>query len=250
MDTLKTLILTDNPYGCDLARELKRLYGDISIRQSPGGKLQEICSLNVCDQASEIIKEYNLVISIHCKQFFPLKLVNGVRCINVHPGLNPFNRGWFPQIFSIINGLPSGVTIHEIDEQLDHGKIIVQRKYTIQPWDTSGSAYDMIMKLERDLVLEYYISIKTRKYASVTPVDEGNINYKKDFDALKRINLEQIGSFGDFINRLRALTHNEFHNAYFISPSGDKVFVRLFLEPEKPHHGAKENVNSTTPHCN
>jgi methionyl-tRNA formyltransferase len=179
-----------------------------------------------------VISTYGLVLSIHCKQIFPKELVRGIRCVNIHPGLNPYNRGWFPQVFSIINGLPSGVTIHEIDEELDHGPIITQREYKIESWDTSGSAYAKIMALERELVLEWFTAIRDRKYKATPPRHEGNLNLKRDFDKLRQIDLNQQGTFGAFINRLRALTHDDFRNAYFIDTSGVRVFVRINLDPE------------------
>src|SRR5437870_1895626 len=56
----------------------------------------------------ELISNYTIIISLHCKQIFPARLINNIKCINVHPGFSPFNRGWFPQVFSIMNGLPCG----------------------------------------------------------------------------------------------------------------------------------------------
>jgi len=232
MKNKKTLVLTDNFHAYELACELDRLHGGIDVYQSPNGPLNGIPHLNVRDQASSVISKYGLVVSIHCKQIFPPELVNGIRCVNVHPGLNPHNRGWFPQVFSIINGLPSGVTIHEIDDELDHGSIIAQKEYEIQSWDTSGSAYAKIMAIEKELVLKYFVAIRDRTYDAVAPAEEGNLNLKKDFDKLKEIDLRQQGTFGEFINRLRALTHDNFRNAYFIDGSGTKVFVRISLDPE------------------
>jgi methionyl-tRNA formyltransferase len=210
---MKTLILTDNSAARGFANELNIIHGDIEIYQSPDGELEDIARLNIRKETAKII-------------------ANGVRCINVHPGLNPFNRGWYPQVFSILNGLPAGVTIHEIDEKLDHGPIIVQRAYTLQPWDTSGSAYAKIMELERDLLLEYFETIRKGTYESYAPQGEGNINLQKDFEQLRHIDMDQTGSYRQFINRLRALSHNEYRNAYFIEPSGKKVFIKLTLEPE------------------
>jgi len=228
----KTLLLTDNFCAQKLALELKRLYGGIDLYQSPNGLLKGIPHLHIREQASKIISKYNLVLSIHCKQIFPSELVKGVRCVNVHPGLNPHNRGWFPQVFSIINGLPSGVTIHEIDDELDHGPIITSQEYKIESWDTSDSAYAKIMTIERELVLKHFIAIRDKSYKPEILHNEGNLNYKKDFNKLKQINLKQKGTFGEFINRLRALTHGTFKNAYFVDDSGVKVFVRIILEPE------------------
>jgi len=231
-DYMKTLILTDNAYALGVAIELQDTHGEIDIFQSPNGALPDIPGLNVQEKIKGIIAKYNLVLSIHCKQLFPAELVNTIRCVNVHPGLNPYNRGWFPQVFSIINGLSAGVTIHEIDEQLDHGPIIVQKEYTIESWDTSGTAYAKIMKIERELLLEKFTAVREGSYRAETPGIEGNINYKSDFDQLKYLDLEEEGKFSDFLNRLRALTHDNFRNAYFMDASGRKVFVRVILEPE------------------
>jgi dTDP-4-amino-4,6-dideoxyglucose formyltransferase len=229
--TTRTLILTDNPNAYALALEINELYGQIDVMQSPKGPLENVPRINVRLSVAQILKDYDLVLSIHCKQLFPEALVNGVRCVNVHPGLNPHNRGWFPQVFSILNGLPSGVTIHEIDAQLDHGPIIASQTYKIESWDTSGSAYDKIMSIERELVLKHFQAIRDHRYQLSLPA-EGNINFKKDFDTLKHIDLNEVGSFGDFINRLRALTHKHYNNAYFMDENGRKIFVKIALAPD------------------
>jgi dTDP-4-amino-4,6-dideoxyglucose formyltransferase len=229
--TKRTLILTDNPNAYALALELDQLYGRIDVRQSPKGPLEDVARINVRVSIAQILSNYDLVLSIHCKQLFPEALVNGVRCVNVHPGLNPHNRGWFPQVFSIINGLPSGVTIHEIDAQLDHGPIIASQAYKIESWDTSGSAYDKIMAIERELVLQHFQAIRDHRYPLSMPA-EGNINFKKDFDALKPIDLNEVGSFGGLINRLRALTHKHYNNAYFFDENGRKIYIKVVLTPD------------------
>jgi dTDP-4-amino-4,6-dideoxyglucose formyltransferase len=229
---MKTLVLTDNPYALALTRELQEIHGDIDVFQSPNGTLPDVPRLSVRERAAEVSGRYGLVISIHCKQIFPADLIHKVRCVNVHPGLNPSNRGWYPQVFSIINKLPAGVTIHEIDEQLDHGPTIAQREYMIEPWDTSGSVYRQLMKIERELVLDWFPRIRDGAYQAAPAPGEGNINYRKDFENLKLLDLRQVGTFGEFLDRLRALTHEGFRNAHFVDGSGRRVFVRVALEPE------------------
>lgn len=233
---MKTLILTDNSHALKIGRQLQEQYGNIDIFQSPSGPLEDVPRLKIKDHIPSLIQSYNLILSIHCKQIFPPQLVNAVRCINVHPGLNPYNRGWFPQVFSILNGLPTGVTIHEIDEQLDHGAIIVQKEYTLEPFDTSGSAYNKIMALERDLVLQYFETIRDGSYKAVMPSSEGNLNLKKDFDALKCLDLNETATMGALIDRLRALTHPPYRNAYFLDKNGNKIFVKIELEAENQAH--------------
>ncbi|HFA51391.1 MAG TPA: dTDP-4-amino-4,6-dideoxyglucose formyltransferase [Bacteroidetes bacterium] len=189
--------------------------------------------VNVKVEKDEIIIKYDLVISLHCKQLFPSELVNSVRCVNVHPGLNPYNRGWFPQVFSILNGKPCGATIHEIDEQLDHGNIIVQKEVAIEPWDTSLTAYNKITEAEMELIEKNMLDIIENKYKTKRPRQEGNLNLKKDFDALCQIDMAEVGTFQNHIDRLRALTHGDYMNAYFLDGEGNKVFLKLELVPKK-----------------
>jgi methionyl-tRNA formyltransferase len=228
---MKTLILTDNPFGLGMALDLLSQYGEIDIFQSSGGRLN-IPELDINSHMPEIISNYGLVLSIHCKQIFPSNLVEKVRCINIHPGFNPHNRGWFPHVFSIINGRPAGVTIHVMDKYIDHGGIIVQRECKIEPWDTSLSLYEKIMKLERELLFEYYLIIRDNTYQPFHTNDLGSFNQKKDFEALRRINLDEQGDFRKFVNRLRALSHGEYRNAYFIDDFGQKIYIKVVLEPE------------------
>ena len=230
---MKILILTDNFHARALAAELQARHGGIDVCQSPNGLLPDVPRLNVRERVAEIIEHYDLVISIHCKQLFPASLINRVRCVNVHPGFNPYNRGWYPQVFSIIDGQKVGVTIHEIDEQLDHGPIIVQKECPIESWDSSGSVYARLMDIERELMLEHFVAIRDGSYKAKPPAIEGNLNLKEDFERLRHLDLNEHGTFGDFLNRLRALTHDDFRNAWFVDASGRKVFVRVVLEPEK-----------------
>lgn len=182
--------------------------------------------LNVKKETTKIIAEFQLLISLHCKQIFPPELVNGIKCINVHPGLNPYNRGWFPQVFSIINGLPAGATIHEIDEELDHGPVIAQKEIKIEETDTSNTAYLKIQNLEIELLKEHLLSILNNTYTSTTTT-EGNVNLKKDFDELCKLDLNSTGTLKEHLNLLRALSHDNYPNAWFLDNNGEKIFVSV-----------------------
>ncbi len=189
--------------------------------------------VNIKLEYPEICENFDLVISLHCKQLFPEEMVQNVRCINVHPGLNPFNRGWFPQVFSILNGLPLGATIHEIDEHLDHGNIIAQEQVEVLAWDTSKTAYDRVLAAEVRLLQQHLRSIIDGNFVSHPAEQEGNVNLKKDYNALCEIDLSEKLTFSDAIDRLRALTHTPYQNAFFIDPkTGKKIFVSVTLNAD------------------
>lgn len=238
------LIISDNPglvaallhiideqglardYAIDFA--CSPLSGQLEIA-SYGDKVLK--PLNIKEEHQSVAEKYELVISLHCKQLFPADLVRKVRCVNVHPGFNPHNRGWFPQVFSILNGLPLGATIHEIDEQLDHGAIIVQKQVKVETWDTSLTAYNKVVHLEVEMLNEYFRKILEGDYITFEPEAEGNVNLKKDFNALCEIDLNETATFGEFINRMRALSHRPYENGYFIDPeTGKKVYIKFDLE--------------------
>ena len=196
-------------------------------------KIQNVQSIDIKKYYTNLIENFNLIFSIHCKQIFPKELVERVRCINVHPGYNPINRGWYPQVFSIINNLETGATIHEMDAELDHGNIIARKKIAIKSWDTSLSLYNKIVETELELLEKHIISIVEKTYTTITPESEGNVYLKKDFNALLHIDLQKKASYKQVINHLRALTHGEFKNAYFVdSETNKKVFVKVILEVE------------------
>lgn len=191
-----------------------------------------------------VVNSYDLVVSAHCKQLFPTEVVRRVRCINIHPGLNPHNRGWYPQIFSILNGKPLGATIHVIDEHLDHGPIIAQEEISVRAWDTSLTAYDRVVAAELRLIRQHLPSIIADTAESQPPAEEGNLNLRRDFERLLELDLEAVGTWKAHLDHLRALTHGSYSNSFFIDPAtGTKVFVRLILEPEN-----KKSPPCATPH--
>ena len=188
--------------------------------------------LRLKEQGADFYDRYDLFLSLHSKQLFPDALVENHLCINVHPGLNPHNRGWFPQVFSILNGLPIGVTIHKMDRELDHGPILWQEELPIYPQDTSKDVYDRILAKELELLDQHLEDILTGKYTLTPMAEEGNINYKADFDALCPIDLNEPATYGAVIDRLRALTHAPYQNAYFVDADGKKVYVGITLRKE------------------
>ena len=56
------------------------------------------------------------------------------KTLNVHPSLLPKLRGPAPIQDTILGRGESGVTIIRIDEQMDHGPILLQAKVVITPW--------------------------------------------------------------------------------------------------------------------
>ena len=80
------------------------------------------------------------------------KIISTVKkAINLHISFLPYGRGIMPNLWSFYEGYPSGITIHELDESFDTGKIITQKKikFTNIKKQTLKTTHDfLLLKLE------------------------------------------------------------------------------------------------------
>jgi methionyl-tRNA formyltransferase len=109
-----------------------------------------------------------------------------LKTINLHPSLLPKYRGAAPMQWALINGeTESGITIQYINEKLDSGDIIVQKKLTIPEDITSEDFYMTILPEGFDLLQEALLSIES----GIQPVkqNESDATYcgKIDRDAAR-----------------------------------------------------------------
>ncbi|WP_351189660.1 dTDP-4-amino-4,6-dideoxyglucose formyltransferase [Shewanella sp. TB4-MNA-CIBAN-0142] len=238
---MKVLVLTDNIYIFKRFKEIvnSKDRNEIFFTYCCSPSSRDIFSLeddvSVLDiklEYESVIDEYDLVISCHCKKIFPKKLVTKLRCINIHPGLNPYNRGWYPQVFAINNKKPHGATIHVMDEAIDHGDIIVQSKVNILSYDTSLSVYEKVVESEIELFDKEFDSIIDNSYIASPMEDEGNYNGISDFKNLCKLDLSNVGTLGEHIDLLRSLTHGTYKNGYFIDSEGEKILISISLIKE------------------
>lgn len=192
---------------------------------------ESIKALSIKTDSSDFPDRYDLGFSCHSKQIFPPALVNNILCINIHPGYNPYNRGWFPQVFSILNKKPAGLTIHVMDEEIDHGDIIAQDTIDITAYDTSLSAYDKIIAAETQMFRKVLPSILDGSFSRTAPDNaKGNYNGIKDYKALLEIDMDKQVTMREAIDFLRAMTHPPYKNAYFYDANGNKIMVGIELE--------------------
>lgn len=75
--------------------------------------------------------------------------------INLHGSLLPEYRGAAPINWSIINGeKETGVTTFFINEKIDTGDILLQKRIPIKSDETAGTLHDKMMHIGADLVVE------------------------------------------------------------------------------------------------
>jgi methionyl-tRNA formyltransferase len=78
--------------------------------------------------------------------------------LNVHPSLLPRLRGPSPMRSAILNNeKETGVSVMLLDDQMDHGPIIAQKKIAIPDWPPHGSELDALLAREGGSLLAEFL---------------------------------------------------------------------------------------------
>lgn len=158
--------------------------------------------------------EPDLIITCAYGQILPKELLDYPRlgCINVHASLLPKLRGGAPIHRAIMNGFKeTGITIMYMDEKMDAGDIIAQKKIEIANDDTTTTLHDKLSVLGKDLLLEVLPSIiegtNSRLKQNEFDATYGFIIKKED----EKINFSKTKR--EIYNQIRGL--NSYPGAYF-----------------------------------
>ena len=75
-----------------------------------------------------------------------------LRVMNIHPALLPSFAGLHAQRQALDHGVKiAGVTVHFVDEQTDHGPIIIQGAVPVCAGDTEAALLDRILAVEHEV---------------------------------------------------------------------------------------------------
>ncbi|MEP6604292.1 MAG: methionyl-tRNA formyltransferase [Spartobacteria bacterium] len=122
-----------------------------------------------------------------------------VACLNLHASLLPRWRGAAPIQAAIAAGdRETGITVMYMDEGLDTGDILLQRKIDILPNETGGSLHDRLAEIASEPLLES-LRMLTAKNAARVPQDStlathapklqrdaGEIDWQESAEAIER----------------------------------------------------------------
>lgn len=150
-------------------------------------------------------------------------------CLNVHPSFLPYNRGAFPNVWSIVEGTPAGATIHFIDDGVDTGDIVAQRQVSVEPIDTGESLYRKLERTALDLFKETWLDIRGGRITRLPQNQrQGTCHRVKDVERIDEIQLDRTCTARELIDIIRARTFTDYPGAYFLD--GERqVYLRLQL---------------------
>jgi len=119
-----------------------------------GFKPERVIETN--DISSELLEELrkdpvDVFIVASFGKILPKELIDipKLGTLNMHPSLLPRLRGASPMRSAILNDeKETGVSIMLMDEQMDHGPLLAQKKVAIDPWPPRGKDMDSLLAHE------------------------------------------------------------------------------------------------------
>ena len=132
-------------------------------------------------------RKADLIISFGYKKIIKKKILKIVKrpIINLHISYLPFNRGRHPNYWSFIEKTPKGITIHEMDEKIDEGKIIKRKKIYFNKLLNSKNltfqnTYNLLKNEIEDLFINNFDMILSYKYNTFKARGKGSYHKKSD----------------------------------------------------------------------
>lgn len=165
----------------------------------------------------ENIDDCDIFFSIFYDKIISMEFIaNRKKCFNFHGGILPDYRGSGTINWAIINGeKETGVTLHEIDSQIDHGPIIDTIKITINDNDTAQSLYEKLEDVIFQMFKDWFNRLITLNYSAV-PQDHSKAKLYTRKDLQKAIDVSKLA---------RAFIFYDKEKAFYINKKGEKIYL-------------------------
>lgn len=148
--------------------------------------------------------DYNVVVAYG--KIIPPSIITHPKhsTINVHPSLLPKYRGPAPIHYALLHGdKETGISIMQIDKELDHGPILKKETVPIQPNDDYASLLESLSKKGAQILVRTLIEFHD---GSITPKEQNHT--KATYSKLLTKNdgeIEWSESIHNINNKIRAL---------------------------------------------
>lgn len=169
-------------------------------------------------------KDFDFFVVIAYGKILPEEIIKIPKhgTLNIHPSLLPELRGPSPIITAILEDKKeTGVSIMLMDEQMDHGPILLQKKYVVSEWPQESILEKELANMGADLLIQALQNIQEEE---IKP---------KEQDHLKATYCRKIEKSDGFINLaddpyLNFRKFQAFHRwprVYFLDKNGKRVII-------------------------
>lgn len=171
---MKVLLLgADNTHIANYLKEQENLFVTMDIIN-----ISDILELGV-----EFIVSYNYRYKIKEEIINKLK----GRIINLHISYLPWNRGADPNFWSIAQGTPKGVTIHEVNSEIDKGEILLQQEIFFSDEETLKTSYEILHKAIQELFVENWPKLKNMEIKPVKQIGNGSFHRSEEKNEIMKL---------------------------------------------------------------
>ncbi len=102
------------------------------------------------------------------------------KVINLHISYLPWNKGADPNLWSFIEETPKGVTIHQVDEGLDTGKILLQKEVSFSAEDDLKTSYSKLVVNIEDLFIQHAEDLVECRVEAKDQMGEGSAHHSSN----------------------------------------------------------------------
>jgi len=187
----------------------------IATSREIGERCRELARSNPIEGWVEgTLEDCDILISIMYEELFTENFLAGKRAYNFHPGILPQYRGSGAFSWAILNGDHTfGITIHEMDKSIDHGKIIYIGTQPIENTDTAENLYQKGMEMIFEGFQKFFHKLLTEDYEAKEQNETlSRMYYRKDLEKAK-----------DLTKFVRAFTFRGKENAYYYDRTGKRI---------------------------
>lgn len=189
----------------------------VKIHIATSREIGKLCKEWAAHQGHELVDPdtCDIFISVLYDQILKEDYIQRHKCFNLHPGILPWYRGSGAYSWAILNGeFETGATLHEIDKDIDHGKVIDIRRFPIAQNDTAESLYKKAERTIFDMFIFWLSDLIKGNYTSL-PQFGGKIYYRKDLEEAK-----------DITRIARAFHFTGKEQAYYYNQKGEKIYLK------------------------
>lgn len=150
-------------------------------------------------------QEFDLAVSYTYRYIVPEKIlaVLNFNAVNLHNSYLPWNRGADPNLWSLAENTPRGVTLHYMEAGLDKGAIIAQRLVPLRPNDTLKTSYDALDQAAQQQFREAFQWYPYWKQMKKSPTGYGSYHSVKDGEAFYQMIESYDMLVDEFCQRIR-----------------------------------------------
>lgn len=151
-------------------------------------------------------------LSVHYPYLLKPHLLDRYNAVyNIHPGLLPWGKCYYPVFWALWADEPAGCTLHKIDAGIDTGNIVAQQVVPQYDWDTGGGLHRRVSEAEKGLFLEWWPGLAEGVVpVGVQQVGTGSFHYRREFFDLKARAQAGEMSGGELLRLIRCLSHEQY----------------------------------------